>query len=463
MLAMRMVQDACFFKSRMPRPNSTGTAMSSGTNSGARSPNSSAFEKAPRDVADDRAKTTQRRDRIDQARILNRRNERQQRRGEDCRDLALDEGGDHQPHAGREDHIEQRRCRIGREASGKGHAEYVDGEEGQHHEVQHGKRHVRQLLAKQEFRAGHRRHVEVDDGAQLLLAHHAQHRQHGRYHQKQDGDDRRNDRHKALDVGIVAVTHFKLEFSDGGGIAIDFARLLHQPRLVHTLHIAADGFGAHRHGAVHPCADLDIGAARNIPPEAGRYLDGETKLAARHAPVEIVIIPDRLFFDEVARPGELKRIVAADGGVVAVQHGEGQILDVHADAEAHDEHQEHRADNGETCADRIAAKFQRLALRIGEHAPEAEEGAVGGLFRHDLRFGPHRHIGGGLRLAGVADRLFQIGDESFLQRFRALALDDAVRRVRHQHLAGMHERYAVAQSGLVHEVGRHEDGDAILA
>src|SRR5690606_40092257 len=40
----------------------------------------------------------------------------------------------------------------------------------------------------------------------------------------------------------------------------------------------------------------------------------------------------------------------------------------------------------------------------------------------------------GLRLAGIADCLFQIGDEGFLKRFRALTLDDTVRRVGDQNL-----------------------------
>jgi hypothetical protein len=80
---------------------------------------------------------------------------------------------------------------------------------------------------------------------------------------------------------------------------------------------------------------------------------------------------------------------------------------------------------------------------------------------------PARHGRCGCRLAvgvrGVGNRLFQAGDEGQLQRGGAARSDDCRRRIRRQHLAGMHQRDPVAALGFVHEMGRDEDGDVVLA
>ena len=59
--------------------------------------------------------------------------------------------------------------------------------------------------------------------------------------------------------------------------------------------------------------------------------------------------------------------------------------------------------------------------------------------------------------------LLEIGDESILERSAAPLLDEFPGRVDGEHLARMHQRDAVAALGLVHEVGREEDGDAVVA
>ena len=42
-------------------------------------------------------------------------------------------------------------------------------------------------------------------------------------------------------------------------------------------------------------------------------------------------------------------------------------------------------------------------------------------------------------------------------------LDQLLRRIDSEHSATMHQRNAVAALGLVHEMGRKEDGDTIIA
>ncbi len=60
--------------------------------------------------------------------------------------------------------------------------------------------------------------------------------------------------------------------------------------------------------------------------------------------------------------------------IVAVENGEGQIVDVGRDAGAEDRHEERGAEKRETHADRIAEQFQRFANRIGEETAQAEPG-----------------------------------------------------------------------------------------
>ena len=60
-------------------------------------------------------------------------------------------------------------------------------------------------------------------------------------------------------------------------------------------------------------------------------------------------------------------------------------------------------------------------------------------------------------------RLFQVADEGLFQRRRVPPLDHPGRRVDDQHLAGVHQRDAVAALGLVHEVRGDEDRDLVAA
>ena len=52
-------------------------------------------------------------------------------------------------------------------------------------------------------------------------------------------------------------------------------------------------------------------------------------------------------------------------------------------------------------------------------------------------------------------------DEGLLQVFCPAARNDCLRRIGDQNLAGMHQRDPVAECGLVHEMGRDEDGHAV--
>ena len=324
------------------------------------------------DLADDGTHALQRRDRVDQAGILHGRYQGDERRGEDRRDLTVDEGRDDEPHSGGDEGIDKGGGREGGQAAGERHAEDEDGEGRQHQEIQEGQRDIGDLLAEQEFEPRDGRHVEIDDRAQLFFPHDTEHGQHGRDHEQEERDDARNHGHEALHVRIIAIAQFDLEIAARGGFAVNLAGLLGQPCLVHALHIAADGFGAHGHGAVDPGGNLRLPAMHDIAPEAGRDLDGEAQFAVTHAPVEIVVILDRRPFGEIAGARDLLDIVTAHRRVVAVQNGEGQVLDIHVDAVADDEHQDDAAEDGERCADRIAAQFQRLALGIGEHAAKIE-------------------------------------------------------------------------------------------
>ena len=63
----------------------------------------------------------------------------------------------------------------------------------------------------------------------------------------------------------------------------------------------------------------------------------------------------------------------------------------------------------------------------------------------------------------LAGGVLQEFDERLFQSLRAPHRDDVLRRVRDQDLARIHQRNAVAPHGLIHEVGRNEDRDVVLA
>src|SRR5690606_9276566 len=111
-----------------------------------------------------------------------------------------------------------------------------------------------------------------------------------------------------------------------------------------TLHVAERGLAAHRHRTVDPGADLDWPPARYIATEARRNLDGEAELARAHPSVELRIVRDRLMLDEVARAGQIEGVIAAGGGLVPIEDGERQILDIHIDSVPHYQHQDDAAD-----------------------------------------------------------------------------------------------------------------------
>ena len=69
----------------------------------------------------------------------------------------------------------------------------------------------------------------------------------------------------------------------------------------------------------------------------------------------------------------------------------------------------------------------------------------------------------GLLFFSGSGRFLQIGDEGVLQRSAAALLDQLLRRADGEHPPLMHQRDTVAALGLVHEVGRKKDGDAIIA
>lgn len=95
------------------------------------------------------------------------------------------------------------------------------------------------------------------------------------------------------------------------------------------------------HCAVDPGADLDAVAARHLAHKVGRNFQRQAQFAAPPAAIELIVIGNRWLFDEIARACEIERVNLAGRGLIVIEHSKGQILNVHADAVAHDEHEEH--------------------------------------------------------------------------------------------------------------------------
>src|SRR5690242_9737090 len=110
-----------------------------------------------------------------------------------------------------------------------------------------------------------------------------------------------------------------------------------------TLEVAADRLGAEGHGAVDPDADLDRPDSLDVAAETGRNLDRHRHLSALQALMQVAAVPERWPLDEVGRPAQLAHIGAALDGIVPVEHGESQGIDIRGDAVAEDQHEERSA------------------------------------------------------------------------------------------------------------------------
>src|SRR5690606_39671695 len=118
-----------------------------------------------------------------------------------------------------------------------------------------------------------------------------------------------------------------------------FTGQLLQVGQVDALDVALDGVGAHGHGAVDPERDLRDRAAFEVAAEVWRYLHGQADIAAAQARVELGVAGQRGTFLEVAGAGDVQQVMMAGGGLITVEYGVAEVLDVEADAVAHDEHE----------------------------------------------------------------------------------------------------------------------------
>ena len=160
------------------------------------------------DRADAARVPLQRRDRLQQARELDRRDDGHDRGDEDRRDLAAGEGRRDHPEAGRRGDVEQRADRQHQEAPLDRDAEDDQRQQRQDDEVDHPDRDVGELLADQVLEPSGRRDVEVDHRAELLLAHDADRHQDRRDEEQQQGGDAGDDRVDALERRVVHVPLF---------------------------------------------------------------------------------------------------------------------------------------------------------------------------------------------------------------------------------------------------------------
>ncbi len=157
------------------------------------------------------------------------RDHRHHRGGENRRRLTSHEGRDEEADPGRYGHVEQGGEGESRKVPGEGHAEDNDSEGSEEEEVRHREDDVRNLLAEQKLESSDRRHVEVDDRAELLLADHAERRQVRGNQKKQQRDDRGHHGDQALEAWIVAVSYLELGLAHQTALSEQLAHLSRQP------------------------------------------------------------------------------------------------------------------------------------------------------------------------------------------------------------------------------------------
>ena len=211
-------------------------------------------------------------------------------------------------------------------------------------------------------------------------------------------------------------------------------RAVGQILLVDSLQVAKDGLGAKRHGAIDPDADFGGPEPTDVSTEAGRNLDGRRDVAFLEAVPQIAGIGNRRALFEVCRAPNLREVGPALVGVVAIENGESQRIDVGRYTVAEDEHEERGAAQGETQADRIAQELEGLPDGAGDHASRAERVrrfATGGPCNRDveLQAGRRRAPGG----------LFEIVDECLFETGGPAPVDELGRRSRRKHASGIHQ------------------------
>ena len=121
------------------------------------------------------------------------------------------------------------------------------------------------------------------------------------------------------------------------------------------------GSSAARNGiAPSTQAPTQAGRPRSMSrPKPGGISMPALDVAALEALFEIGVIGERRLLDEIGRAPQLFEIGAALVALIAVENGEGQVVDVGRDAEAEHQHQKGRAEQGEAEPDRIAQQLQR--------------------------------------------------------------------------------------------------------
>ncbi len=276
--------------------------------------------------------------------------------------------------------------------------------------VDHRQRHVGKLLAEDELQPRHRRDVEVDDRAELLLAHHRQRHQDRRDQRQQHGDGGGHHGVDAVEILVVAEPRLDRRRRHGGAGAA-LLRQIGEVAAVHALQIAADGLGAERHGAVDPGADLGrrgCGARRG---RSRRDLDRDLQLAfgqtAVPAPRNRPAAAARRNSTSREMPRGRRGFPASGRGRARRRPGGRRRWRCRSRTPA----------SGRRC--RTARSRSRTGSRssssafadgIGQQAAQAEQRAVG----------PRRPGCGGPLLSRRAARrcaggLFQVGDERVLQ------------------------------------------------
>ena len=327
------------------------------------------------------------------------------------------------PDAGRHDHVEQRAQRQHQEAALDRDAEDDERQRGQDEEVDHADRDVGQLLAEQVLEPSRRRDVEVDDRAQLLLAHDADRHEDRRDEDQEQRRDARHDRVDALERGVVHVP-----LLDRRRVFLGARSPGRSPGscsvFVDAAHVLRDGLAAERHRAVHLRQDLGRRrpGARRGRSSAGSRRPARCRPTAAAVSASSAECTGGVPVEVPRRSRELLEIGAALGRLIAIERGVADVLDVGGDAEAEDQHQQRRADEGERQPDGIAEDLHGLVARVGEHPADPQPDAAtasrasSAARRGRGRQARRRGAASSARCpAGAGDRVLHVADERVLQ------------------------------------------------
>ena len=189
-----------------------------------------------------------------------------------------------------------------------------------------------------------RRGVEIGDRSELALAHHAEGGEHRREQHHEDHNQSGRQREYAAEILIVAKARLELGRQEVWHRTTGAAGQILHIGEHDAVHVVARRLGTEGRGTVEEEGDLGPAAGDEVAAEARRDVDHQAQVASAQTAIDLCLAVQGRHLSEIARGGEALDQLPAVGAMVAIEHGERQILHVEGDAVSKGKKQQQRTE-----------------------------------------------------------------------------------------------------------------------